>query len=275
MHYLYTGQLIDAAKHAQVDGADELIQVIQQTQSKLADLVAEHHGIAHGVTSFEMGEIGSGFGPKEKGQKCPCDFAVYDDSSNWVDDPEEVEPLKPMVVLFQSQLAEFVLPTPIAFRCNANDADHAENLCLSYESAPIEILWVTETDSVEVALDSYWRYDEPRPEVAKRGLAEPADNDSQNFPFDFLDQSDGPLDEATDYQPINGNVTAFPHGLSVRVNGYTDNASQDDMGELFLLIRQNGDLKLIVFADVNQEEPTHTISLETARNLNREILHAV
>jgi len=42
MHTLYTGQLISVAEN-RVEGAEDLIAVIQQAQAKLADLVADHY----------------------------------------------------------------------------------------------------------------------------------------------------------------------------------------------------------------------------------------
>lgn len=221
---LYTGQLIDAAKSQQIEGADALVQVIQQAQGKLADLVAEHHGIAHSVTSYEMGELGSGFGPKTEFQECPQALAEFDIGSDWVSDPQSVEPLVPMVALYQPR------------------AD-----------GPI----------IEVVLDSYKWADDPRPELAGSKLAEPSVNDHNEYPFEIIDQED-------DRGSASGIITAMQQGIAVRIAGYTDNASQDNVGELFILIRQKGKLNLIVFGDVNQEEPTHTISLESARNLNRE-----
>lgn len=266
MHTLYTGQLIDLARD-RVEGADELIAVIQQTQAKLADLVADHYEVRHGTTNFDMDEMGSSFGPKQQGQECPAALGELDEGSDWVNEPEDQEPLKPMVVIYTSVDVKGA-PAPEAFRCCAVDSDQAETLCEAYFGKPVDILWVVETDSVTVALDSYWRADEPRPEVARRMPSSPTMNDVCSYPVTILDQEQG-------YDRAEGTVTALPHGVSVRVQGYTDFASVDDMGELINLIRYKGELQLLVFANVNQEEPTHTISLEGARNLSREILHPV
>lgn len=267
MHALYTGQLVDLAQDHEIEGAAELIRQISQAQSKLADLVAEHFDVRHGTTNFDLGEMCSSFGPKEKGQECPIHIGDLDQGSDWVNAPEDVEPLIPMVVIYKPKNGE-MMPIPQAFRCCASDADEAERFCSYSVIEPIDILWVVETDDVAVAFDSYWRADEARPEIAGRKPSAPAINDVHEYPFSIEDQECG-------YEPAKGTINVMPHGLTVSVTGYTDCASEDDVGELFGLTRVEGKLLLTVFADVNQEEPTHTISLETARNLSRDILRPV
>jgi len=266
MHTLYTGQLISVAEN-RVEGAEDLIAVIQQAQAKLADLVADHYGVRHGTTNYDMDEMGSIFGPKEQGQECPPTLGELDEGSEWVNEPEEQEAIKPMVVIYKL-ITERGSGTPEAFRCCAASDDQAELMCEAYLNQKIDALWVVETDSVAVAFGAYWRGGEARPEVADRMPNAPTTNDVHSYPFTIEDQESG-------FETAEGTFTALPHGLAVRVTGYTDNASVDDLGELFTLIRYKGALQLLVFADVNQEEPTHTISLEGARNLNREILHPV
>ncbi|WP_372997583.1 hypothetical protein [Marinobacter sp.] len=267
MHALYTGQLVGLAQDHEIEGSAELIRLISQAQSKLAELVAEHFDVRHGTTNFDLGEMCSSFGPKEKGQECPIHIGDLDQGSDWVNMPEDEEPLVPMVVIYKPKNGE-MMPIPQAFRCCASDSDQAEQFCSYYADEPIEVLWVVETDNVAVAFDSYWRAAEPRPEIAGRKPSAPTVNDIQEYPVVIQDQE-------RDYQPTRGTISVLPHGVAVRMEGHTDNASEDDMGELFTLIQYKGELQLVVFADVNQEEPTHTISLEAARNLNREILRPV
>lgn len=44
---------------------------------------------------------------------------------------------------------------PLAFRCQADDSDHADEQCA--DAYPMcEILWVVDTDDVDEALADYW-----------------------------------------------------------------------------------------------------------------------
>lgn len=52
---------------------------------------------------------------------------------------------------------DYLLPTeaPFGFRCQAEDADHAEEQCeIAYPE--VEIVWVWEGDNLQDALDDYW-----------------------------------------------------------------------------------------------------------------------
>jgi len=57
--------------------------------------------------------------------------------------------------------------------------------------------------------------------------------------------------------------------LLINPEGYGDHDSVDGCGTPVLLERYKGRLRLIVWADINQEGPTHMISLEGAREDNR------
>jgi hypothetical protein len=259
MHQLYTGHLIEAAQSENIAGSDHLIRIITQAQSDLADLVAKHHGIAHSATLYDMGELASGFGPAKQGQDCPEALVQFDESSDWIEEPENEQPIIPFVVLFRLTDGTFA-DSPRSFVCRARDRDHAENLCRAFVGFPIEVLWVTETDRIEDAIASYWLADEPG---MLRGVPfTPAVNDRRQYPFVLTDHS-------IKGETVDGTITALPYGLAVQVTGYTDNGSQDDRGGLFVLTRVEGALRLLVFADVNQADPTHDISLEDARNMNR------
>ena len=59
----------------------------------------------------------------------------------------------------------------------------------------------------------------------------------------------------------------------LQAKGYSDCNSQDDTGIPLVIENINGVLTLRVFADINQEDPTHVIPLNLAKNKNR--LHSV
>lgn len=64
-------------------------------------------------------------------------------------------------------------------------------------------------------------------------------------------------------------ITAMSHGIIVTADGHGDLASPDGDGYPIFISHNNGKLLLYVWADINQEDPTHVIeldgALETAR----------
>ena len=58
------------------------------------------------------------------------------------------------IVLFRD---EHTLPLdpPLGFRCQAEDTDHAEEQCENAYPG-CDIVWVVETDDIEVAYDNYY-----------------------------------------------------------------------------------------------------------------------
>ena len=259
MHILTTDNLIHLVNDQRIDGAEALIKVITQAQAKLADMVASHFAVQHATSTYEYGAIHSAFAPSTAGQICPEPLADMDEGSDWVQTPEEVEPATPMIVLYRDPAIQKPMDAPIAFRCSARNDEQAEKLCHQFAGSGVEVLWVVETTSTNVALDSYWRAGEPRPELASEGPTIPIENEVTEYPFALRDHESG-------FEGVTGIINSLPFGISVQVEGYTDCASQDNEGQLFTLIRDRGALILSVFADVNQEYPTHCISLETARN---------
>ena len=56
----------------------------------------------------------------------------------------------------------------------------------------------------------------------------------------------------------------------IRPHGYGDKTSADGHGYPVIMEYYNGKLRLLVWADINKEDPTHVIDLEGARESNRE-----
>jgi hypothetical protein len=48
-----------------------------------------------------------------------------------------------------------LLDAPFGFRCQAENADHAEDQCLDAEP-DADIVWVVQTDDYQAALDDYY-----------------------------------------------------------------------------------------------------------------------
>lgn len=62
--------------------------------------------------------------------------------------------MQPYVVLYRDQ-ALLPFDMPFAFMCQADDTDHAEEQCLD-ANPDAEIVWIVQTDNVDVALADYW-----------------------------------------------------------------------------------------------------------------------
>jgi hypothetical protein len=66
------------------------------------------------------------------------------------------------VVLYR-EVGSNPLDAPLGFRCEAEDADHAQEQC---ENAwpDCDVVWVVETDALNVALDDYYFGDDLDPD---------------------------------------------------------------------------------------------------------------
>jgi hypothetical protein len=73
------------------------------------------------------------------------------------------------------------------------------------------------------------------------------------------EKDDEQPDKSTRLRIENTNGTLY-----IKPEGYGDSCSMDENGCPILIERWNGELRVVVWADVNQEDPTHIISLEPA-----------
>jgi len=60
-------------------------------------------------------------------------------------------------------------------------------------------------------------------------------------------------------------VEATSNGIAIMPEGYGDMCSPDGRGMPVLIERFNGELRVVIWGDINQEDQTHIISLEGAR----------
>jgi hypothetical protein len=90
------------------------------------------------------------------------------------------------------------------------------------------------------------------------------DNDKRQIPFTLQDECE------RKENIINGFIdNKIGLGIALHFNGYSDCCSKGDNGTPVYIEKYNGDLRIIVYSDINREEPTHIISLEGARNDKR------
>jgi hypothetical protein len=54
-------------------------------------------------------------------------------------------------------------------------------------------------------------------------------------------------------------------GIALHFNGYSDCCSTDSNGTPIYIEKYEGNLRAIIYADINQEEPTHVVSLDGAK----------
>ena len=65
-------------------------------------------------------------------------------------------------------------------------------------------------------------------------------------------------------EEVNATVELEGRGISLRVEGYGDASTMPGYGSFALLERYEGELRLVVWADISSCDPTHIISLEGA-----------
>lgn len=64
-------------------------------------------------------------------------------------------------------------------------------------------------------------------------------------------------------------LTISSQGIALVFDEHSDYVSEDNKGQPIWIERNNGEINVVVFDDINNEEPTHVISLEGARNTAR------
>lgn len=68
---------------------------------------------------------------------------------------------------------------------------------------------------------------------------------------------------------LKGRIKTDPTYLDLSFEGYGDFCSQDGSGSPIIIEYYQGELRIIVWANINQEDPTHVISLEGAKEIYR------
>lgn len=63
-------------------------------------------------------------------------------------------------------------------------------------------------------------------------------------------------------EPLTGSVRITPDGLGISIDGYSDQSSTN--GTVIYLEKYDREVKVLVYSDVNADEPTHSIDLAGA-----------
>lgn len=83
------------------------------------------------------------------------------------------------------------------------------------------------------------------------------------IPFTLVDKAD------ERQKTLSGSVLIGWDGISIQLDGYSDFHSQDNKGYVVYTEFWDNSANVQVYADINSQDPTDTISLENALNRNR------
>ena len=72
-------------------------------------------------------------------------------------------------------------------------------------------------------------------------------------------------DDAGGGKKAKGIVEVGPYMIQLRAKGYGDCGSADGHGSPVAIEFYGGKLRVLIWGDINKEDPTHTIELEGAR----------
>lgn len=73
----------------------------------------------------------------------------------------------------------------------------------------------------------------------------------------------------TTFEQLQVSIDCRQSGINIRPKGYGDFDSHNGFGAPIYLELHQGELRLVVWSDINDQEPTHVISLEGAREDRR------
>lgn len=72
-------------------------------------------------------------------------------------------------------------------------------------------------------------------------------------------------------EATHGTVVFNGSAVLLQIDGHTDCASDDDIGFPVYIEKNEGEIFVRVYADINQDAPTHSIPLTNTRNENRHV----
>ena len=69
----------------------------------------------------------------------------------------------------------------------------------------------------------------------------------------------------TNAGPLEVEIDYGDGAISIRAKGYGDACTQDGYGSPILVEYWGAELRVVVWSDINHEDPTHTINVEGAK----------
>jgi hypothetical protein len=131
--------------------------------------------------------------------------------------------------------------------------DGIESLILAHFYAGIDVMSPVYIEGIETACQAM-------------GNNIDDDDESKNTSITFTLK-----DEAQDSEhDITGTIdTKESLGVAMTFKGYSDCTSQNDIGTPVYVEKYQGELRVLIYADINRQDATHTISLSGAKNSKR------
>lgn len=86
--------------------------------------------------------------------------------------------------------------------------------------------------------------------------------EKQEFAFQLRDPETG--------KTVNGKVVAENYGLEIFIEGYGNYSCESGQGSPLFLEIWDGELRAVLWSNINEEDPTHVVSLEKAREDSRD-----
>ena len=77
------------------------------------------------------------------------------------------------------------------------------------------------------------------------------------------------IEDSNNGKKLLATVTFTSRGIGIGFNGYGDKTSEDGEGEVIFVDVEGGNPMVRVWGDINEEDPTHTITLEGAKESDR------
>ena len=77
-------------------------------------------------------------------------------------------------------------------------------------------------------------------------------------------------DTAAHRSQLRCKIRCSPHSISIGAEGYGEKTANDSEAFPVLIEYQDNQLRVIVWSDINNEEPTHVITMERAKEVYRQ-----
>jgi len=115
----------------------------------------------------------------------------------------------------------------------------------------------TDPNTAEMQSNEEWWGNEPHMKTLNQGILEPWDDEG----------------DAIAYKIVSGQIANDANerhdGFYLMVKGYGDASSPDGHGAQLKVENQSGQIRIIVWSDINNEDPTHIIRLDEALESRR------
>lgn len=78
------------------------------------------------------------------------------------------------------------------------------------------------------------------------------------------------IDQSGEVRPLDVTIKHVNGSIFLCPDGYGDACSEDGMGDPIMIEVYDGQVRVILWSDINKEDPTHIINMEKSREDNRD-----